>query len=141
MRNLVPVCLLTLYLCLVLFFSFLGDFRFLSFALKLYDEVLGVVFSSLFVLGTCWAFFQSGKSCPSVLEDVGGTISVVILFPLVSIFFSLLFLKFLLFDCWASWTNHTIFCSLLLVLSLRIMLSRFIYVVECVSTSSLFMAE
>lgn len=42
LRELMSICLLILCLCLFLVCSFLGDFRILSFVLKLYDEVFGV---------------------------------------------------------------------------------------------------
>lgn len=66
--SLMPVCVLIVYLWLLLFFSFLGDFR-VPFSL-LEDEV----FSLLFVLCACWALgickivpFSSGRGGGGVL--------------------------------------------------------------------------
>lgn len=115
-----PARLLSLCLCQYLFSS---SGRFLGSSFFLFWSCLRGAWTRSFLRHLCWAL-GFGRSCPSVLENVGGTVSVVTHFPLVSIFFSLLFfwnffyLMWELLDCFSNFLIHSLsfwyFCIFLL---------------------------
>ena len=97
LQSLMPACLLIFYLCVLLFFSFLGDLRIVFFCFE--DKVPGrglfLVICAMCLLGP-WnpqnhaLWFWKGWGW--------GITSVVVHFLLVHMFFSSFFLEFLLFE-------------------------------------------